>query len=114
MATRHVLRKFVNVTEFPDNHGMDWTVAVLMLFPAVLIGSAFGILVALALVGVSGLQTERAPVVWSVGGALLGIVLFLLTARWWPPVIGPFILSPACAMIASLIAARKLSSGGPL
>jgi hypothetical protein len=93
---------------------MDWTLAVLMLFPAFLIGSAFGILVALALAGFSALQANRAPIVWSIAGAFAGLGLFLLTANWWPPVIGPFVLSPACAMAASLISMRQLSSRGPL
>ena len=88
---------------------MDWTLAAFMIFPAFLIGSVFGILVGLALAGANILQ-DRVVLVSVIGGALLGIVVFLLTAEWWPPVIGPFILSPAGAMAASLIAVRVRKS----
>ncbi len=91
---------------------MDWTLAALMFFPAALIGSAFGILVALALTGINILQTNRSPVVWSVAGSFAGIVIFMFTESWWPPVIGPFILSPACAMIAALIAVHFMKKAG--
>jgi hypothetical protein len=82
---------------------MDWTLAAFMIFPAFLIGSVFGILVGLALTGANILQNRT---FWAsnIGGALLGIIVFLLTAAWWPPVIGPFILSPVGAVAASLIA----------
>lgn len=83
-----------------------------MFFPAALIGSAFGILVALTLGRIDILYAKRSPVVWSIAGSLAGIGIFLFTESWWPPVIGPFILSPACAIIASLIAVQLTKEAG--
>jgi hypothetical protein len=94
----------------PYDQAMDWALVVFMIFPAFLIGSVFGILVGLALTG-SNLLKDRAFLASPVAGALLGIVVFLLTAGWWPPVIGPFILSPAGAVAASLIAVLAKKNG---
>ena len=77
-----------------------------MLFPAFLLGSAFGIMLVLVLSGPSGLQTAR-PVFYSVAGSAAAIVLYLLTAGWWPPVVGPFALCPALAATAALAGRRK-------
>jgi hypothetical protein len=83
--------------------GMDWTLVAFMILPALMIGTAFGMLVALALAGTDVLQHDRTPLIFAAGGAALGAIIFLLTVNWWPPVIGPFILSPAGSMIGSLV-----------
>ena len=85
---------------------MDLAASVLMLFPAFLIGAAFGVGIILVLGG--GAPFRPGSVLFSIGGSLAGIVVFLLTADWWPPVVGPFILCPACAMI-SAFAGRKIA-----
>ena len=88
---------------------MDWSLVAFMVFPALLIGTALGMLVALALAGTDTVLTNRTPLVFAVTGAVLGVIIFLLTAAWWPPVIGPFILAPAGSMIASLISQLRLT-----
>jgi hypothetical protein len=85
---------------------MDFAAQVLMLFPAFMIGSAFGILIILGLAGTSGLKTFR-PVAFSIAGSVMGIVVFVASADWWPPVIGPFICCPALAAVAALIGRAK-------
>ena len=85
---------------------MDLAESALMLFPAFLIGAAFG-------VGITLVLGDRAPfqaraVLFSIGGSLAGIAVFLLTADWWPPVVGPFILCPALSVI-SAFAGRKIA-----
>jgi hypothetical protein len=85
---------------------MDFAATILMLFPAFMIGGAFGILLIMGLVGTSGLKTVR-PIIFSLVGSLLGLVIFGFTAAWWPPVVGPFILCPAIAAGAALIGRPK-------
>ncbi len=77
-----------------------------MLFPAFLIGAAFGVMVVLGLAGPAGLKNLR-PVVFSAIGSAAGIVVFLLTDSWWPPVVGPFILCPAFAAAAAAVSGRR-------
>ena len=84
---------------------MDFPMVVLMVFPAFLIGVAFGIGIVLGLDGDHRSNKAR-PVIYSVLGSMSGVVVFLLTANWWPPVVGPFILCPALAVI-SAFAGRK-------
>jgi len=84
---------------------MEITIAFLTVFPAFLIGAAFGIMIVMVLAGASGLKTSR-PIVFSVCGSGLGIVVFLLTQSLWPPVVGPFVLCPAIAMLSALIGRR--------
>ena len=57
---------------------MDFAASVLLLFPAFMIGSAFGILIVLGLAGTPGLKTFR-PVLFSLIGSLAGVVAFVLT-----------------------------------
>jgi hypothetical protein len=85
---------------------MDFAASVLMLFPAFLIGAAFGVGIIVVL-GDSA-PFKAWPVLFSVGGSLAGVAVFLLTADWWPPVVGPFILCPAFALI-SAFAGRKIA-----
>ena len=85
---------------------MDLAASVLMLFPAFLIGAAFGIGIILVLADSTPFKARS--VLFSIGGSLAGIAVFLLTAEWWPPVVGPFILCPACAVI-SAFAGRKIA-----
>ena len=84
---------------------MDATLTALMLFPAFLIGAAFGIMIVLVLAGSDGMKSKR-PIILSVAGSAIGAIVFLLTASAWPPVVGPFILCPFSAAL-SAIAGRK-------
>jgi CHASE2 domain-containing sensor protein len=81
---------------------MDYAASVLLLFPAFMIGAVFGILMTLGLAGRSGLKSLR-PILFSIAGSLLGILVFLLTQNWWPPVIGPFITCPALACLFAFL-----------
>jgi hypothetical protein len=85
---------------------VNFAAGLLMLFPAFLLGCAFGILLALVLSGPAGLQNVR-PIVFSVAGSAVGVLLYLLTADWWPPVTGPFVLCPALSATAALAGLRK-------
>ena len=85
---------------------MDVAARVLMLFPAFMVGAAFGILLVLVLAGSEGLKNFR-PIVFSLAGSLFGLVVFWLTERWWPPVIGPFICCPGIAAAGALLARWK-------
>jgi hypothetical protein len=85
---------------------MDLAASALMLFPAFLIGAAFG--VGIVLVFGDSTPSKTRSVLFSIGGSLAGIAVFLLTADWWPPVVGPFILCPACSVI-SAFAGRKIA-----
>jgi hypothetical protein len=85
---------------------MDFAAQVLMLFPAFLIGAAFGILLIMGLAGTAGLKTPR-PIIFSIVGSLMGVVVFWFTEVWWPPVIGPFVLCPAIAGAAAVIGRGK-------
>jgi hypothetical protein len=85
---------------------MDPAATALMLFPAFLIGAAFGIGIILVLGDSTPFKARS--VLFSIGGSLAGIAVFLLTADWWPPVVGPFVLCPACAVI-SAFAGRKIA-----
>jgi len=80
---------------------VNFAAGLLMLFPAFLLGSAFGIMLVLVLSGAAGLQSAR-PVVFSVAGSAVAILIYLVTADWWPPVIGPFALCPALSAAAAL------------
>ncbi len=78
-----------------------------MLFPAFLIGSAFGIMIVFVLAGGTGVQDkDKRAIGFSVVGSFTGVVVFLLTESWWPPVIGPFALCPALALAAALASRR--------
>jgi len=85
---------------------MDFAASVLMLFPAFLIGAAFGVGIILVFGDTTPFRAR--PVLFSVGGSLAGIVVFLLTADWWPPVVGPFILCPTFAVIYAFVG-RKIA-----
>jgi hypothetical protein len=85
---------------------MDLAASLLMLFPAFLIGAAFGVGIILVLGDSTPFKARSA--LFSIGGSLAGVAIFLLTADWWPPVVGPFILCPACAVI-SAFAGRKIA-----
>jgi len=85
---------------------MDLAAPVLVFFPAFLIGAAFGILLVMVLSGTGGLNTMR-PIVFSIVGSLIGVVVSALTEAWWPPIIGPFVVCPAIAAAFALIGRRK-------
>ena len=78
-----------------------------MLFPAFMIGAAFGVLLVVGLAGTAGLKTIR-PVIFSLAGSAVGLLVFGLTEVWWPPVIGPFILCPAIGALGAMIGRRKI------
>ena len=95
--------------EIPGSYtlrAMDFAASVLMLFPAFMIGAAFGVLLVVGLAGTAGLKTMR-PVVFSFIGSTVGLATFVLTEAWWPPVVGPFILCPVLAAVAALIGRGK-------
>jgi len=69
-------------------------------------GSAFGILIVLVLAGSPGLKSIR-PLAFSVAGSLAGVVIFLITQNWWPPIVGPFILCPALAAASSVLGRKN-------
>ena len=83
---------------------------VILLFPAFLIGLAFGSLVAFALAG-SSIPARFPRIVAGVAmGSAAGVLLFLATQQWWPPIVGPFILCPAGALAAAFLAIRVVRS----
>jgi len=85
---------------------MNFPAAVLLLFPAFMVGAAFGILLVLSLAGAEGLKDLR-PVTFSIVGSLAGLVVFWLTRNWWPPLVGPFVVCPVLAASAAVIVRRK-------
>ena len=71
---------------------------------AFLIGAVFGALVGLALIGENAsLLCARTTVKRSVIGSAIGAVIFLATASWWPPIIGPFLTCPSIAIVATVL-----------
>ena len=75
--------------------------------PAFLIGAVFGVLVGLALLGESAtLERARDAVIRSVIGSAVGAIIFLATASWWPPIIGPFLTCPATAVAVAILFLR--------
>jgi hypothetical protein len=77
---------------------------VILLFPAFLIGIAFAVLVSLG-VNRSDILTKWIPIaVGALIGAVIGIVIFIFTARLWPPILGPFVLCPAFSLAGSRLA----------
>jgi len=85
---------------------------VFLLTPALLIGTVFGTLVALAL-GVSmNMKSAGRAMTFSAVGAAGGIVIYLLTASWWnDPVVGPYMLCPFTGIVMGLISQRSRRSG---
>ena len=88
----------VGVTWYPS------AADIFLIFPAFLIGAAFGALVGLGLLGAAG----AAHHVWhsirvGMAGSAVGAVIFFVTGQWWPPIIGPFVLCPALAITATLL-----------
>ena len=77
---------------------------IFLIFPAFLIGAAFGALVGLGLLGTSG-SAHRAwsSIRFSMAGSAAGAFIFFVTGQWWPPIIGPFVLCPALAIAATLL-----------
>ena len=86
---------------------MDFATGALMLFPAFLIGSAFGVMIVFVLAGGAGLQAkDKRSIGFSIAGSFAGVIVFLLTANMWPDVIGPFIACPALALVAAIASKR--------
>lgn len=86
---------------------MDFATGALMLFPAFLIGSAFGVMIVFVLAGGAVLQEkDKRAIGFSIAGSLAGVAVFLLTESLWPAVIGPFITCPALALAAALASKR--------
>jgi hypothetical protein len=77
---------------------------LILFFPAFLIGVAFGSLVPVAFAGEGLAQKIRRIVTGACLGSAVGILLYLLTQQWWPPVIGPFVLCPAASLVFSAAA----------
>ena len=81
---------------------------IFLIFPAFLIGAAFGALVGLGLLGSAGSAKRGwSAVRHSVAGSAVGAVIFFVTAQWWPPIVGPFVLCPALAITATLVFQRN-------
>jgi hypothetical protein len=71
---------------------------------AFLIGTVFGALVGLALMGESASPAKaRTAVIRSVLGSAIGAGIFLVTASWWPSITGPFLTCPAAAIAAAVL-----------
>jgi hypothetical protein len=71
---------------------------------AFLIGTVFGVLVGLALMGEgASLTRARTAVTWSAIGSAIGAAIFLMTASWWPPIVGPFLICPATAVALAVL-----------
>jgi hypothetical protein len=69
---------------------------ILLVFPAFLMGAGFGALLFLAL---TPLQESWAwPAVRTgLAGSATGAVIFVATAEWWPPIVGPFVVCPVAS-----------------
>ena len=81
---------------------------LLLVFPAFLLGSAFGALFALVLL--PGLPSAKS--IWplvrlSMMGSAVGAILFTLTSPWWDPIVGPFVACPATAALTVAVFSRS-------
>lgn len=71
---------------------------------AFLIGTVFGALVGLALMGESAsLPRARTAITRSLLGSAIGAAIFLVTASWWPPITGPFLTCPGTAIAVAVL-----------
>ena len=76
--------------------------------PAFMIGTVFGALVGLGLLGERGSASRaRATLVRSAIGSAAGLLLFVATVSFWPPIVGPFMTCPATAIAAVLLFQSK-------
>lgn len=83
------------------------------MFPAFMIGTGLGSLVALGIgkgasIGGSSMDRTIAAIGLSAAGSVTGAILSVITAQWWPPIIGPFVLSTGLAIAAALMFRGKL------
>lgn len=78
------------------------------MFPAFMIGSGLGSLVALGLGKGGSFDRTFAAIRMAALGSALGAVLSIVTARWWPPIIGPFVLCAGVAIAVALIFRGRL------
>jgi hypothetical protein len=87
----------VPVTFFPSDN-------IIPTAAAFLIGTVFGALVGLALMGEgTSLAQAWAAFIRSALGSAIGAGIFLVTASWWPPIIGPFLICPATAIAVAVL-----------
>ena len=71
---------------------------------AFFIGTVFGALVGLALMGEkASLAQARTAVIRSALGSAIGAGIFLVTASWWPSITGPFLTCPATAIAVAVL-----------
>jgi len=79
-----------------------------LIVPAFMIGTVLGSLVGLGLGGEeASLEHGRRAVIRAAAGSAAGALIYLGTAFWWPPIVGPFLTCPAAAMATSLLFTRK-------
>ena len=72
---------------------------ILLVFPAFLLGAGFGALVGLVLTSREESTTTALPAIrQGLAGSAIGAVIFIATAAWWPPILGPFVACPAVSI----------------
>ena len=73
---------------------------LLLVFPAFLLGSAFGALFGLVLLpGPPSAKSIWPLVRLSIAGSAAGAIVFTLTFGWWDPIVGPFVACPAVSAV---------------
>ena len=82
---------------------------IFLIFPAFLIGAAFGALAGLGLLGGNSVKQGWSAVRHSLAGSAIGAVLFFVTGQWWPPIIGPFLTCPILAVATTLLLGKVRS-----
>jgi len=79
-----------------------------LVVPAFMIGAVLGSLVGLGLGGEeASLEHGRRAVIRAATGSAAGVLIYLGTASWWPPIVGPFLTCPVAAMATALLFTRK-------
>jgi hypothetical protein len=91
--------------------GVTWPPSaadILLMFPAFMIGSGLGSLVALGAGKGSSVDRTIAAIKLSAAGSAVGAVISIVTAQWWPPIIGPFILCTGVAIATAIVFRGRL------
>ena len=77
---------------------------LLLVFPAFLLGSAFGALFGLVLLpGPPSAKSIWPLVRRSMAGSAAGAIVFTLTSQWWDPIVGPFVACPAVSALTVVV-----------
>jgi hypothetical protein len=86
---------------------------LLLLFPAFLIGTGLGGLFTLGILAKGGAFERNAQVLAAcAGGSACGVALAALTESWWPPLVGPFVLSIGASVLTGLLLPRPGKGNG--